>query len=139
MTARLYGRYWFGRRGPSGYGFHATAEQIATDNDDAISGKVVLVTGAATGVGFEAARVLAKHGATVFVTARSIEKANAAADKLRALVPSANIKTLAIDLGDLKDIARAANEFLALNSPLHIHINNAGRGVGAGDGGGGWG
>ena len=127
MTSRITGRYWFGHVGPSGYGFHATAEKIASDNADKVRGKVVLVTGAATGVGFETARVFAKFGATVFVTARSLDKANKAADAIRALVPDADLKTLALDLSSLKDVKRAADEFLALKSPLHLLINNAGQ------------
>ena len=125
-ASRSFGRYWFGAVGPTGYGFHTTAEQIAADNADAIRGKVVLVTGAASGIGFETARVFAKFGATVFVTARSADKATKAADAIRALVPEGSIKTLAVDLSNIKDIKRAADEFLALKSPLHILVNNAG-------------
>ena len=130
MTGRIMGRYWFGHTGPTGYGFHTTAEKIAEDYADQIRGKVVLVTGAATGIGFETCRVFAKYGATVFVTARSVDKANKTAEAIRALVPDANLRTLAIDLSNLKDVKRAAEEFLALKSPLHILVNNAGASLG---------
>ena len=126
MNVRMAGRYWFGRVGPSGYGFYTTAEQVAADHGAAVSGRVVLVTGAASGIGLETASVFAAHGATVFVTARSADKAEAAAKAVRARVPGANVRTLAIDLSNLKDVKRAANEFLALKSPLHILVNNAG-------------
>ena len=100
----------------------ATLARLARAHNDAN----VISLGASI-IGFETARVFAKFGATVFVTARSLDKANKAADAIRALVPDADLKTLALDLSSLKDVKRAADEFLALKSPLHLLINNAGQ------------
>ena len=125
-AGRVFGRYWFGATGPSGYGFHATAEQVAADHADAVRGRVALVTGAASGIGFETARALAAHGATVFVAARNQEKAQHTVDALLKLLPDAQLRPFAVDLSSLKDIQRAANAFIATGSPLHLLINNAG-------------
>jgi WW domain-containing oxidoreductase len=62
-----------GRRGANGFGYASTAEEV-TDGLD-LRGRHILITGVASGLGQESARVLAKRGATVLGAARSVEKA----------------------------------------------------------------
>jgi hypothetical protein len=118
--------YLTGAAGPSGYGSATTAAHVARDLAEHLRGKVVLVTGAAGGIGFEAARAMAEVGATVYVTARSAQQAEDAAQRIRAQLPSATVKSLAIDLSSLASIKQGADAFLATGDPLHVLLNNAG-------------
>src|SRR6187402_2093206 len=70
----IYG--WLAPRGPSGYGYGSTAEQVTAGLD--LTGKSFLVTGCTSGLGAEAMRVLALRGARVLGTARTVEKAQEA-------------------------------------------------------------
>jgi NAD(P)-dependent dehydrogenase (short-subunit alcohol dehydrogenase family) len=70
----LYGM--FKSKGPSGFGYNSTAEDVTAGLS--LQGKTVLVTGCNSGLGLEAARVLALRGARVVGTARTAEKAKAA-------------------------------------------------------------
>ncbi len=85
---------------------------------------VVLITGANKGLGFEAARQLGQLGHRVFVASRAPEKANAAAEKLRA--SDINADALQIDVCDLESIERARKQFEKLCPCLDVLINNAG-------------
>ena len=89
------------------------------------SGRTVLVTGANTGIGFEAARVLAGNGARVLLGCRSAEKASASRDRIQTLHPKARVDLLSLDLGSLDSIRRAAGEIAELEK-LDRLINNAG-------------
>jgi NAD(P)-dependent dehydrogenase (short-subunit alcohol dehydrogenase family) len=90
------------------------------------TGKVVLITGANSGIGFETARVLADHGAHVVMACRNPEKARRAADELENDLDRSSIELLAVDLADLVDVRRAAEKFRAAHARLDILINNAG-------------
>ena len=94
------------------------------DKDGSLHGRVVLVTGANTGIGLVTARELATRGAHVFVACRSAERAEAALATIRARGPRP--EALALDLGDFASVQRCAQAFLARGLPLHILINNAG-------------
>lgn len=89
-----------------------------------LSGKRVLITGANSGIGWEAARALAEHGATVILGCRSAEKCAGAEAKIRETAPDAHLEHLILDLSDLASV-RAAVEELG-EAPVHILINNAG-------------
>jgi retinol dehydrogenase 12 len=88
-------------------------------------GRVVLITGANTGIGLVAARELARAGARVFMACRSQEKARAACDSIAAATGK-QVENIPLDLGDFASVRRAAAEFLARDLPLHLLINNAG-------------
>jgi len=89
------------------------------------SGKTVLVTGANTGIGYDAARVLAQRGARVLLGCRSEEKAVEAIDKIKALHAEADVSWLPLDLASLKSIEAAAN-IVKQESRLDALVNNAG-------------
>ncbi|KAL5504363.1 hypothetical protein ACEPAH_8437 [Sanghuangporus vaninii] len=93
-----------------------------------LGGKVVLITGATSGVGYATARELLRKGATVYLAARSESKAAATIYRLEAegLGPG-NGKAIwhELDLDNPHDVKRSAEEFLARESRLDILINNA--------------
>src|SRR5690242_13947640 len=70
----------FTSKGPSGFGYGSTAEEVTEGLS--LEGKAMLVTGCNSGLGHEAMRVLALRGAKVVGTARTYEKAKAACDSV---------------------------------------------------------
>ncbi|CEM24594.1 unnamed protein product [Vitrella brassicaformis CCMP3155] len=92
-------------------------------------GRVCLVTGVGTaGIGFEIARWLVKHGATVICAARSRKKLDKAAEKLRKETPGAAVEDgLVMDLSSMQSVEDALCEFHSRNLPLHVLIHNSGR------------
>jgi NAD(P)-dependent dehydrogenase (short-subunit alcohol dehydrogenase family) len=88
-------------------------------------GKTFFVTGANTGIGYEAARVLAERGARVLLGCRSEEKASQAIERIRALHRNADLAWVPLDLTSLKSIETAA--FTVKAEPrLDVLVNNAG-------------
>lgn len=108
------------QQAPIGSGFNrdTTAEEALGEAD--LTGKIVIVTGGASGIGLETTRVLSGAGAQVIVAVRSPE---------RAREPLTGIKRVEIEQLDLSDptsIDAFAERFNATGRPLHILINNAG-------------
>jgi NAD(P)-dependent dehydrogenase (short-subunit alcohol dehydrogenase family) len=89
-----------------------------------LSGQVVLLTGANTGIGRITARELAKLGARLFLACRSEARSAEVLREVRAL--GAQAEWLPLDLGDLGSVRACAERFLATGLPLHLLINNAG-------------
>ncbi|KAL0930116.1 oxidoreductase [Colletotrichum truncatum] len=85
--------------------------------------KVILITGCSSGLGVETARALAITGATLYLTARDLEKAKAA---LGDLAQSDRVHLLRLDLSSLASVRACATEFNAKSSKLNIFIANAG-------------
>ena len=90
------------------------------------TGRVALVTGANSGIGFEAARALAEHGATVLLGCRNPAKATDALARIQAAAPDATVEILPLDLADLASIHAAADDVAARFDRLDLLINNAG-------------
>ncbi len=88
-------------------------------------GRTVFVTGANTGIGYEAARVLAGRGARVLLGCRSEMKAEAAMAKIRALHPDADVAWVPLDLTSLKSV-EAAGGIVSREPRLDVLVNNAG-------------
>ena len=89
------------------------------------TGKTVFITGANSGIGFEAARALAEHGARVLLGCRNMAKANAAVERIRATAPHADLVVVPLDLADLASVHAAAKTVNA-EPRLDVLINNAG-------------
>ncbi|MGQ9491774.1 MAG: oxidoreductase [Anaerolineae bacterium] len=89
-------------------------------------GKVALITGANSGLGFEAAHVLAAKGAHVILAVRDAAKGERAAAAIRRSAPTADLAVLPLDLASLASIRRAAVEVLRTYDRLDMLINNAG-------------
>jgi NAD(P)-dependent dehydrogenase (short-subunit alcohol dehydrogenase family) len=90
------------------------------------AGRVALVTGANSGIGFEAARALAEHGATVLLGCRNQAKATDALSRIQAAAPGATSEIVPLDLSDLDSIRAAAESITARYDQLDLLINNAG-------------
>ncbi|MBU1099496.1 MAG: SDR family NAD(P)-dependent oxidoreductase [Bacteroidetes bacterium] len=88
--------------------------------------KIVIVTGSSSGIGYEAARVIANKNATVIIAVRSMEKGNTAANKIRAQKENADVRVMEIDLSNLQSVSDFATKFKSTFSKLHLLINNAG-------------
>lgn len=101
-------------------------ENWTVENIPDQSGKVIVITGANSGIGFEAARVLAGRGAEVVLASRNPDKAQKAQAKLEAEHPRAKLAFLALDLASLKSIKSFADQFSARYDRLHVLLNNAG-------------
>jgi retinol dehydrogenase-12 len=88
--------------------------------------RTFIVTGANTGIGLVTARELARRQATVILACRSAEKTRPVIEALRAETGNPRIEFVALDLGSLASVRRAADELLAGGRPIHVLINNAG-------------
>jgi NAD(P)-dependent dehydrogenase (short-subunit alcohol dehydrogenase family) len=89
------------------------------------SGRTIIVTGANTGIGFEAAKVLADKGARVLLACRSQAKAEAAIAAIKLATPPADLAFLPLDQADLASV-RAAAELAAEEPRIDVLLNNAG-------------
>lgn len=88
--------------------------------------KVVVITGASSGLGKEASRVFAEKGARVVMAVRNTEKATSVAKAIREGYPKAQIDILELDLGNLDSVKSFSEKVLADYTQLDILINNAG-------------
>ncbi len=102
-----------------------TSNWIAENIPD-LSGKVAIVTGANSGIGYEMARALARKGATTILACRSQEKGEAAVQQIRREYPDAKAELRPLDLSDLASVRRFAGDFTSHYDRLDILINNAG-------------
>lgn len=89
-------------------------------------GKIVLITGANSGLGLQAAMVLSAKDANVIMTARNIEKGKAAIAGIKRKFPNAKIELMHLDLADFDSIRKFSEEFHDKYPQLNILINNAG-------------
>ncbi|KAH0454440.1 hypothetical protein IEQ34_016364 [Dendrobium chrysotoxum] len=113
-----------GKRGPSGFGSATTAEEV-TEGIDA-SNLTVIITGGASGIGAETARVFALRRVHVIIAVRNIEGANNTKKIIIKSNPAARVDIMKLDLSSLKSVRAFADNFLATGLPLNILINNAG-------------
>lgn len=91
-----------------------------------LKGEVILITGANSGIGYEAARMLAASGAHVALACRNPDKASEARDRLANAVAGASLEILPLDLSDLGSVKAAAEAFVDRHDRLDALINNAG-------------
>jgi NAD(P)-dependent dehydrogenase (short-subunit alcohol dehydrogenase family) len=89
-------------------------------------GRTAVVTGANTGIGFEAAAVLAQRGAVTVLACRDTGKAERAAARLTAATPKAAVSVVRLDLASLDSVREAAAQIRASHPRIDLLINNAG-------------
>jgi NAD(P)-dependent dehydrogenase (short-subunit alcohol dehydrogenase family) len=90
------------------------------------SGRLAIITGANTGLGYETALAMVAKHMKVVLACRSIEKAKTAKQQILADIPDGDIDILQIDLSKLTSVRSAAQEFRSKYDKLDILINNAG-------------
>ncbi|TFG49127.1 MAG: SDR family NAD(P)-dependent oxidoreductase [Anaerolineales bacterium] len=91
-----------------------------------LSGKVIVITGANSGIGFEATREFARNGAEVIFASRIQEKAEQAILTLQQELPGSKLKFIKLDLANLESIRKFAEIFKKNYHHLDILLNNAG-------------
>jgi len=114
------GKYKFRQK----YDSYSTSEDVMRDVD--VTGKVYLVTGATTGLGYYSSLMLAKKGATVVITARSQSRLDETLKKLSEESGSTLIRGLVMDQLDLTQVSAASKKFISWDLPLHGLLLNAG-------------
>jgi NAD(P)-dependent dehydrogenase (short-subunit alcohol dehydrogenase family) len=97
-----------------------------TIDNSSQKGRLFIVTGANTGLGYENALSLAHLGGKVIMACRNLTKANAAKAKIESSVPDADLEVLEIDLSSLASVKNFAKTFQAKYDRLDVLINNAG-------------
>ncbi|CAG8733270.1 2456_t:CDS:2 [Cetraspora pellucida] len=85
-----------------------------------LTGKVAVVTGGNAGIGYITCRELARQNAHVFILGRSIERGQAAVEKIKSETGNQNVEFLQLDLNSLKSVKECAENFLVRDLPLHI-------------------
>jgi len=90
------------------------------------SGRLAIVTGSNTGLGYDNARVLAARGAKVVMAVRDTAKGEEAAARIRTLTPGADVAVHKLDLGSLASVRAAGAELAAAYPRIDLLINNAG-------------
>ncbi len=103
----------------------ATANWTAA-NIPSQKGKTILITGANSGLGLEASKVLSGKGAHVVMTARNLEKGETAVAEVKRKYPDADVDLMRLDLADFDSIRKFSEEFHSRYSRLHVLIENAG-------------
>src|SRR5215469_5897489 len=89
-------------------------------------GRLAVITGANTGLGFQTARVLAARGASVVLAVRDTDKGKQAAARIAAAAAGADVTVQRLDLACLESIRAAAGELRARHPAIDLLINNAG-------------
>ncbi|KAJ7642051.1 NAD-P-binding protein [Roridomyces roridus] len=105
--------------------FFPPRAQWSVDEIPDLTGQVMLVTGANTGIGKETAKALLEHNAKVYIAGRSESKCTEAIKDLEAKTGK-RAEFLQLDLTDLAAVKKAAEEFNRKESKLNVLFNNAG-------------
>ncbi|MFH5798862.1 oxidoreductase [Haladaptatus sp. CMAA 1911] len=90
------------------------------------SGRTVIVTGANSGLGFEATKAFARKGAHVVMACRSLDRATRARREIESMVTDASLTVLELDLGSHASIRQFVTEFESEFDRLDVLLNNAG-------------
>ena len=90
------------------------------------TGRVAVITGANTGLGYETAAALAGHGAQVVLAVRNLDKGKAAADLIARRHPAAQVTVQELDLTSLESVREAAGQLRTAYDGIDLLVNNAG-------------
>lgn len=89
-------------------------------------GRVVVITGATSGLGLVTAKALLGMGAQVEMVARNADKARALCTELRSAIAGAHVDYVVAEMGNLSDVRRAAGEIASRHAQVHVLVHNAG-------------
>ncbi len=106
------------------FGAESTTDQVLDGVD--LTGQRVVVTGASSGLGEESTRALCAKGASVTMLARSPEKNEEAAARIRETVPDADLSFGTLDLSNFESIRQCAKALRASHDRIDVLLNNAG-------------
>jgi len=118
--------YSYGRTHFTRHGYAAAERQDATSS---LSGSIIVVTGANSGIGYQLAQNLFSRGAKVYMICRSKERGNKARLEILTKNPSSppeNLQILEADVGRRADVERASAELESLEAKLDCLVCNAG-------------
>ena len=101
-------------------------EKWTLDNMPDLTGKVIIVTGGNSGLGYESVKAIAGKGAEVIPTSRSSEKGETARAEILKSNPGGKIVVMELDLMEFASIKKFANSFKEKYDKLDILLNNAG-------------
>jgi NAD(P)-dependent dehydrogenase (short-subunit alcohol dehydrogenase family) len=101
-------------------------EKWNTENILSQKGRIVIVTGSSSGIGYETARVLANKQASVIIAVRNLDKGNKALAKIIQQNKDADVRVMELDLANLASVKNFAENFQKNYSRLDLLINNAG-------------
>jgi NAD(P)-dependent dehydrogenase (short-subunit alcohol dehydrogenase family) len=97
-----------------------------TENIPDLTGRIILVTGGNSGLGYESVKAFAGRGAEVVLASRSIEKGEEAKNDIKKTFPEGKIQVMELDLSDLASVSSFATTFKQNFSRLDVLLNNAG-------------
>jgi NAD(P)-dependent dehydrogenase (short-subunit alcohol dehydrogenase family) len=107
-------------------GKNGTAEIWTTADIPDLTGKVIIVTGANSGIGYEAAKEFTRKGAQTILACRNMEKAETALAQIRDEIPDAQAEIMQLDLSRLDSVRAFVDTFKAKYDRLDVLLNNAG-------------
>ena len=107
-------------------GANRVTQNWTTDNVPDLKGKVIIVTGANGGLGFEAAKEFSRKGAQTILACRSVDKGEVALARIQSEIPGAQAEIIKLDLISQTSIHKFANEIKAKYDHLDVLVNNAG-------------
>ncbi len=91
-----------------------------------LKGKIIVVTGGNSGLGYESVKAFAGKGAEVIMASRTVEKGETAKVEILKAIPEGKIKVMQLDLGDLESVRNFASAFKKNYKKLDVLLNNAG-------------
>lgn len=106
--------------------FRLPAPTITKENTPNQKGRVHVVTGGYTGVGFELCKILYAQNATLFVAGRSEEKGTKAIEELKKIKSEGSVEFLKLDLADLTTIKASVAKLSSRTDRIDVLTNNAG-------------
>ena len=106
------------------FGAESTTDEVLEGVD--LSGRIVAITGASSGLGEESARAMSARGARVLMLARDRERNAEAAERIQVSVPDADLALYTVDLADLASIESFADAVGADIDRIDVLLNNAG-------------
>jgi NAD(P)-dependent dehydrogenase (short-subunit alcohol dehydrogenase family) len=105
---------------------YAARERLVPRRRLDLEGKTVMVTGASSGIGEAACRMLGESGAGVVMVVRDLEKGERSRERILEAADGAEVELLRADVSDLGSVREAAEGFLARGGRLDVLVNNAG-------------
>ncbi|KAJ9173630.1 hypothetical protein P3X46_016746 [Hevea brasiliensis] len=114
----------FGQKSRSGFSGWTAAEEVTQGIDG--SDFTAIITGASSGIGAETCRVLALRRVHVIMAVRNTDAGRAVKEAILKDIPTAKIDVMELELTSMDSVRKFASEYISLDLPLNILINNAG-------------